>query len=39
VLWWNWGGELEWTVPRAQRERTGITNPQRVIETVNQKAV
>jgi len=37
--WWNWGGEVEWTVPRAQKERAGITDPRRVTETVNQKAV
>ena len=37
--WWNWGGEVEWTVPRAQKGRAGITDPRRVAETVNQKAV
>ena len=37
--WWNWGGEVEQTVPRAQKERAGITDPRRVAETVNQKAV
>jgi len=37
--WWNWGGEVEWTVPRAQKERARITDPRRVAETVNQKAV
>ena len=37
--WWNWGGEVERTVPRAQKERAGITDPRRVAETVNQKAV
>ena len=37
--WWNWGGEVEWTVPRAQKGRAGITGPRRVTETVNQKAV
>ena len=35
--WWNWGGEVEWTVPRAQKGRAGITDLRRVIETVNQK--
>jgi len=30
---------LEWTVPRAQKGRAGITDPRRVAETVNQKAV
>jgi len=39
VLWWNWGGSLERTVPRAQKERAGITDLRRVAETVNQKAV
>ena len=39
VPWWNWGGSLERTVPRAQKERAGITDPRRVAETVNQKAV
>jgi len=39
VLWWNWGGELEWSVPRAQKGRAGITNPESVAGTVNQKAV
>jgi len=37
--WWNWGGEVERTVPRAQKGRAGITDPRRVAETVNQKAV
>jgi len=37
--WWNWGGEVERTVPRAQKERAGITDPRRVAETVNQKTV
>jgi len=37
--WWNWGGEVEWTVPRAWKERAGITDLRRVAETVNQKAV
>jgi len=37
--WWNWGGEIERMVPRAQKERTGITDPRRVVETVDQKAV
>jgi len=39
MLWWNWGGEVEWTVPRAQKRRAGITDPRRMAETVNQKAV
>jgi len=26
TLWWNWGGELKWSVPRAQVEGTGITD-------------
>jgi len=39
MLWWNWGGEVEWTVPRAHKGRAGITNPRRVAETVNQKVV
>jgi len=39
IPWWNWGGEVEQTVPRAQKERAGITDPRRVAETVNQKAV
>ena len=37
--WWNWGGKLKWTVPRAQKEKTGITDLRRVAGTVNQKAV
>ena len=37
--WWNWGGEVERTVPRAQKGRAGVTDPRRVAETVNQKAV
>ena len=37
--WWNWGGEVERTVPRAQKKRAGITDLRRVAETVNQKAV
>jgi len=39
MLWWNWGGKLEWTVPRAQKGRAGITDPREMAETVNQKAV
>ena len=39
IPWWNWGGEGEWTVPRAQREGAGITDPRRMAGTVNQKAV
>ena len=39
MLWWNWGGEVERTVPRAQKGRAGITDPRRVAGTVNQKAV
>jgi len=39
VSWWNWGRELEQTVPEAQKKRAGITNPGRVVGTVNQKAV
>ena len=37
--WWNWGGEVERTVPRAQKGRAGITDPRRITEAVNQKAV
>jgi len=39
MLWWNWGGEVEQTVPRAQKRRAGITDPRRVAGTANQKAV
>jgi len=39
VPWWNWSRELEWTVPRAQKGRAGVTNLRRVAETVNQKTV
>ena len=39
TLWWNWGGEVEWTVSRTQKERAGITDPKRGTGTVNQKAV
>jgi len=35
--WWNWGGEVEWTVPRAQKGRAGITDPRRVAEAVQKK--
>ena len=37
--WWNWGGRLERTVPRAQKGRAGITDPRKVAEAINQKAV
>ena len=33
--WWNWGGEVEQTVPRAQKRRARITDPRRVAGTVN----
>jgi len=39
VPWWNWGGELEWIVPRAQKGRAGITDLVRVAGTVNPKAM
>jgi len=39
TLWWNWGEEMEQTVPRAQKGRTEITALRRVAGTVNQKAV
>jgi len=39
MLWWNWGREVEWIVPRVQKGRARITNPRRVVGTVNQKAV
>jgi len=39
VLWWNWGGKLEQSVPRAQKRRAGITDLEKVAGTVNQKAV
>ena len=39
TLWWNWGGEVEQTVPRAQKGRAGITDLRSVAETVNQKTV
>ena len=39
VPWWNWGGELERMVSRAQKGRAGITDLGRVTGTVNQKAV
>jgi len=32
--WWNWGGKLKWTIPRAR-----ITDLRKVAGTVNQKAV
>ena len=28
IPWWNWGGELEQSVPRAQRKGAGITDPE-----------
>jgi len=37
--WWNWGEEVEQTVPRAQKGRTGITDPRRMASTFNQKAM
>ena len=37
--WWNWGGEMERTVPRAQKGRAGITDPKKGTVTVNQEAV
>jgi len=39
VPWWNWGKELEQSVPRIQKGRAGITDLEKVAETVNQKAV
>ena len=39
VPWWNWGGRLEQTVPRAQKGRARITDLRRVAGTVNQKVV
>jgi len=39
TLWWNWGGKVERTVPRAQKGRAGITDLKRVAGTVNRKAV
>jgi len=27
--WWNWEGKIEWSVPRAQKERAGITDPEK----------
>ena len=39
VPWWNWSRESEWSVPRAQKRRAGVTDPKSVIETVNQKVV
>ena len=24
VPWWNWGSKIQWSVPRAQKERAGI---------------
>ena len=35
MLWWNWDREIEQTVPRAQKERVGITDLRRVAETIN----
>ena len=29
TLWWNWGRELKWSVPRAQVEGAGITDPEK----------
>ena len=37
--WWNWDRRIERTVPRTQKRRAGITDPRRMAETVNQKAV
>ena len=39
VPWWNWGKELKWSVPKAQKGRGGITDPEKVAGTVNQKIV
>ena len=30
---------MEWTVPRAQKGRAGITDSRRIAETVNQKVM
>ena len=29
VPWWNWGEKVEQSVPRAQKERAGITDPEK----------
>ena len=29
VPWWNWGGKIERSVPRAQKGRAGITDPEK----------
>ena len=39
VLWQSWGGKLEQSVPRTQKGRAGITDLEKVVRTVNQKAV
>ena len=32
VPWWNWGGRLERSVPRAQKGRAGITNLEKTVQ-------
>jgi len=32
VPWWNWGGRLERSVPRAQKGRAGITDLERTVQ-------
>ena len=39
VPWWNWGGRLERSVPRAQKGRARITDLEKVAGAVNQKTV
>ena len=39
MSWWNWGRRLERSVLRAQKARAGITDPEKVVGTVNQKIV
>jgi len=35
VLWWNWDGELEQSVPRAQKGRARIIDLEKVAGTIN----
>jgi len=37
VLWWNWGGKAEQSVPRVQKGGAGITDLEKVAGTVSQK--
>jgi len=35
IPWWNWGGDMEQTVLRAQKRRAGIIDLRKMTRTVN----